>query len=230
LPPITNVASKINPEQYRQRMIKVPLGTAGLAGLALLVLMVKPVFGSWKIAGGIAFVCLAVAPVLYPFFQRAYPSPFSKPDKFSMEDQQAGQVFAQLHKNIFRAMDYRDESDIYDALAKSVDGELLRKLYLQINQSLKMKEQGGTVARIDEVNLDKGGQRPAQLGEGEIGFAYRSSWNLVGTVEHWGHVHQRVNQYEADFVIKLVGDNWKIIEMDSFDEKQGVIKTTLRKF
>jgi hypothetical protein len=230
LPPISNVSAEIDPQKYRQRQLKVPLGTAGLIGLAVLAMLAKPLFGNWKVAATIAVACLGIAPLLYPYFQRQYPNPFSKPPKFSMDDHTASQIFAQLHKNMFRAMDYRDESDIYDALAKSVDGELLRKLYLEINQSLKMKEQGGTVARIDEVNLGSGGQLPIELAEGEIGFGFRSSWSLLGTVEHWGHVHQRINQYEADFVIKLTEDNWKITEMDAFDEKQGTLKTTLRKF
>jgi hypothetical protein len=230
LPPITNVAANLDPERFRPKQLNVPLGTAGLLAVALLLLLAKPLLGSWKIAIMASLVCLTLAPLLYPFFQREYPNPFSKPAKFSIADQEASQIFAQLHKNMFRALDYREESDIYDALAKSVDGDLLRKLYLQINQSLRMKEQGGTVARIDEVNLEQGGPRPVKLKEGEVGFGFRSRWNLLGTVEHWGHVHQRINQYDADFVIKLVDDGWKIVEMDGFNEEQGTLKTTLRKF
>ncbi len=148
-----------------------------------------------------------------------------------MNDADAEEVFAQLHKNMFRAFDYRRESDVYDALANSVDGDLLRDLYLQINKSLKVKEQGGAIARIDEVNLLEGKPEPAfDLPLPEPGFGYRCKWNLVGTVEHWGHIHQRTNQYDAEFLVQLKDDAWKITSMQVLDEEQGQVETSLRKF
>ena len=133
---------------------------------------------------------------------------------------------------MFRAFDYRNESDVYDALAKSVDGDLLRELYLDINQSLKVKEQGGAIAKVNEVNLLDGVKTdiPLDNGASEPGFDYRCKWNLVGTIEHWGHIHERENQYDANFEIRLKDDAWKITRMKVVDEAQGVVKTSLRKF
>jgi hypothetical protein len=230
LPPITNVTAAVHPEQFQQGRLILPLASALLVLLGIFTVVAKPIIGSWKWVILVAFTAFAIAPLVYPFFQTEIANPFSKPPKFSVQEQEASQIFAQLHKNMFRAFDYRNESDIYDALAKSVDGELLRKLYLQINQSLKMKEQGGTVARIDEVDLLEGQLRSAALPDGDLGFGYRSRWNVAGTVEHWGHVHQRVNEYDANFIVKLVGDNWKIVDLEMVDEAQGKIKTTLRRF
>jgi hypothetical protein len=221
----------VGPRAHTVSKLVIPIGSAVLGLAAVLILLAKPILGSWKLAGTIALAMLIGVPILHPYFRREVPNPFSDPPKFSISDQEASQIFAQLHKNMFRAFDYRNESDIYDALAKSVDGELLRRLYLQINQSLKMKEQGGTVARIDEVTLMGGGQQPLELIPGDVGFMYRSRWNVTGTVEHWGHVHQRVNQYDAQFTLKLVDDNWKIVDLEMLDEfPPGIIKTTLRKF
>ncbi|MFO0217921.1 MAG: hypothetical protein ACK54I_00795, partial [Planctomycetota bacterium] len=62
------------------------------------------------------------------------------------------------------------------------------------------------------------------------GFQYRCKWNLVGSVEHWGHLHQRTNIYDADFTVSLVNGAWKITAMRSLDEQQGPVKTSLRKF
>ena len=73
--------------------------------------------------------------------------------EIKIEDEQAVQVFTQLHKNMFRAFDYNQETDVYDALANSVDGELLRRLYLDVNRSLQIKEQGGAAARVNDCLL-----------------------------------------------------------------------------
>ncbi|HMP78344.1 MAG TPA: hypothetical protein PKD54_02720 [Pirellulaceae bacterium] len=142
----------------------------------------------------------------------------------------ADEVFRRLHANVFRAFDYYRESDIYDALAKSVAGPLLRDLYLQLRQSLEVKEQGGAIARIDHVEMVEGELQEIRVEQGRLGFGYRCRWNLVGTVEHWGHLHQRTNQYDGEFRIDLVDGGWKITKMQTLDEQQGPVKTSLRQF
>ncbi|MEQ1903691.1 MAG: hypothetical protein ABL888_05875, partial [Pirellulaceae bacterium] len=143
----------------------------------------------------------------------------------------ARSVFSRLHQNIFRAFDYHDESDVYNALAKSVDeGPLLRELYLQVIQRLQMQDQGGAIAKIDQVEL-LDGEKEREFGSGEkLGFNYRCKWNLVGTVEHWGHIHQRTNQYDARFSVEVRDGAWKITRMEGLDEKQIGVKTSLRQF
>lgn len=143
----------------------------------------------------------------------------------------ADSIFARLHQNLFRAFDYFDESDVYDSLALSVDGPLLRELYLKIQDSLRVREQGGAVARIDQVSLESGQLVPLDVPRGEpLRFDYLCRWNLIGSIEHWGHIHQRTNQYEARFRVQLCDGNWKITELETLDEKQGQVKTSLRKF
>ncbi len=158
-------------------------------------------------------------------------NPFAARPKVSPE--QASQVFTQLHKNIFRAFDYRNEEEIYNALAQSVDGELLRDLYLKIIESLKVKEQGGAVSNIREVKIVAGSALAPDQDSGlsdRPSFGFRSQWDLVGTVEHWGHIHERTNQYDARFQVELIDDQWKITAMQVLDESQGPVKTSLRKF
>ena len=232
LPPITGIAATIDRKAFQQPMWHVPVVSLGLGVLGLLGLLLKPVLGSsWQTTGWVAVSCAIAAMVTGPFFRRSIENPFVKAPPFQIDDKNAEQVFAQLHKNMFRAFDYHNESDVYDALAKSVDGALLRELYLQINQSLRIKEQGGAVARIDEVKLLDGHQEPmSELPKNQAAFKFRCRWNLIGTIEHWGHIHQRINQYEANFVVWLKDDAWKITEMGEFDEEPGQVKTSLRKF
>ena len=155
-------------------------------------------------------------------------SPFEKPGSLDVQDSTADAIFLQLHRNLFRSFDYSDESAIYDALARSVDGDLLRKLYLQINDSLRISEQGGAVSRIENVEILSGQQENDPFVEN--GFPYRCRWNIVGTIEHWGHIHERTNQYDAQFEIQVVDGSWKIVEMEVLDQPQGIVKTRLRKF
>jgi hypothetical protein len=138
-------------------------------------------------------------------------------------------IFQQLHKNMFRAFDYYLEEDIYDALAASVDGPLLRKTFLDINERLKMQDQGGAVSRIEEVKFLDGGVDPDSDPPTADAFAVRCRWNLVGSIEHWGHIHQRSIVYDGIFDVELRDDHWKIVEMRIVDEEPPKIKTTPRR-
>lgn len=153
-------------------------------------------------------------------------SPLERPGSLAITNRTASTIFLQLHRNLFRSFDYSDESRIYDTLDRSVAGPLLRKLYLQINDSLRIAAQGGAVSRIEDVQVLEGRQQVGTFIEN--GFQYRCKWNIVGTIEHWGHIHERTNQYDALFEIKVINGAWKIVKMDVLDQPQGVVKTRLR--
>ena len=239
LPPIVGVASTI--EIPPPPTLSIPVVSAMLVALALLFLIFSMLIlgvQAGKALGmttGILFLALLASPLM----QVDIPHPFVEQPKFEMPSKDADLVFTRLHKNMFRAFDYRRESDIYDALAKSVDGDLLRQLYLDINKSLRVKEQGGAVANIDEVVFLEGQQetydqqlddQSDERADVKPGFGYRCKWNLIGTIEHWGHIHQRTNSYDAQFVVQLKDDAWKITSMEVVDEQPGQVKTSLRKF
>ena len=130
-----------------------------------------------------------------------------------------------LLRNVYRAFDYHTESDIYDALARSVQGDLLADLYLKIKQGLIMQEQGGAVARVQEVKVVK----TEEAGQSERGFAERVTWQVQGTVEHWGHIHTRINEYSADLKIESAGASWKIIALNVARQSHVKSAVVLRK-
>ena len=137
------------------------------------------------------------------------------------------------NRNLFRAFDYYDESDVYDALASSADGKLLEEFYLKMRKSLEIKEQGGAVAHIDAVNLLSGtlSERSANRIPLETpDFAYHCKWTLQGTVEHWGHIHERTNTYEAIFNVENIDGCWKFTDYESVSEEQGIVRRSIRKF
>lgn len=228
--PIAGVTT--DAEKYAVPVIKVPLISL-VFGMVMLGWLGCCLFCrcSWINALLVVVLCLLAGLLTWNYQVWELKNPFVARPKVSPE--QASQVFTQLHKNIFRAFDYRNEEEIYNALAQSVDGELLRDLYLKIIESLKVKEQGGAVSNIREVKIVAGSPLAPDLDSGlsdRPSFGFRSQWDLVGTVEHWGHIHERTNQYDARFQVELIDDQWKITAMQVLDESQGPVKTSLRKF
>jgi hypothetical protein len=135
-------------------------------------------------------------------------------------------VAESLLRNVYRAFDYHSESDIYDALARSVHGDLLADLYLKIKRGLIMQEQGGAVAQVRDVKIM---QIEPLAGQNKNGFSERVTWQVEGTVEHWGHIHTRVNEYSADFEIEPSDGAWKITAMNVSRQSQVKSAVLLRK-
>ncbi|MDP6058090.1 MAG: hypothetical protein QGH33_04320 [Pirellulaceae bacterium] len=173
-------------------------------------------------------VLIVVSAATWPLLGWEVKRPFAPRPTVSPNEAQA--IFASLHKNTYRAFDYRDESEIYDALAKSVDGRLLRDLYLKMRRGLEMQEQGGAVARGREVVVEEGSPPPTPLGATQVsrGFGFRCKWTVKGSVQHWGHLHSRTNQYVALFRVEPRDNAWKITKMEVLDEQRLKFETSLR--
>lgn len=175
---------------------------------------------------------LLVASLLcWPVSRVTFASPLEPVPHVSKEKAEA--VFKTLHKNIYRSFDYHTESDIYDALAKSADGSFLETLYRQINQSLKMQEQGGAISRVTDVQWktiepEAGEATDSSPPHDERSFAVKATWTVSGTVEHWGHIHTRTNEYEAIFYLEPVEGVWKLTGMNLLDQERGRFQTRLR--
>ena len=141
-----------------------------------------------------------------------------------VSETEAQVIFNHLLKNIYRAFDFREESDIYDKLAISLEGDLLTEVYLQTRKSMDIENQGGAVATVQNIEVtevqkaksrsQKNAPRFADLGE----IAFRTKWIASGTLEHWGHSHNRQNQYDAILTISPVNDVWKITDIELLEE------------
>jgi hypothetical protein len=136
----------------------------------------------------------------------------SKPDP-----EQARAIVSNLLHNIYRAFDYRDESDIYDTLARSVNGELLTDIFLETKRSLVLANQGGARAKVKNVLLD-GIELKANAADNS--FTVIADWTVNGSVGHWGHIHQRSNRYQALFTIAVDEQQWKLQTMTVLQEER----------
>lgn len=166
---------------------------------------------------------LLLAGLGWPYTQQEIDDPFAQ--SFSVDDQQASNIAESLLVNIYRAFDYNTESDIYDAIARSADGNLLKDIYLDVQKTRQMQQQGGALTTIREVKFMEGKKLHDIEGNG---FAYECRWIVNGTVEHWGHIHERTNEFLGVLEIRPIDKVWRITGREILDAKQTG-KTGLRR-
>ncbi len=154
--------------------------------------------------------------------------PKSVPLDEIVTETEAQTIFSALHANIYRAFDYGEESQIYDVLAESVSGELLESLYLSVGEGLRMEEQGGAIARVTSTSIQAGELQNRRVRQEYPEFDYRCTWNVAGTVEHWGHIHTRENQYQAVFTVTGDSEAWKITQLVVENEERLAFQTGIR--
>ena len=159
---------------------------------------------------------LVIAAALWPFGRVAARNPFIAP--YQLPDIEAILILQELLQNTYRAFDFRLEQDIYDKLALSVAGDLISGIYLQNRQRLVMEEQGGARAKVEDVQLLDAA--PSGLPDRRQRLTFQCVWRITGTVNHWGHSHQRRNQYEANITIQPIERAWKMVALDLIDERR----------
>ncbi len=122
-------------------------------------------------------------------------------------------------KNVYRAFDYQQDEQVYDALARSASGTFLENC-VPSNQK--------------RSDCSRAGRCAFSCAGGAMGVLlhlcpqlHRKLFlNLIfdgrvtGTVEHWGHIHTREHAYDALIQIVAEGGQWKIGGMDVTSEEQ----------
>ena len=137
----------------------------------------------------------------------------------------AGEVITAVLSNIYDAYGYFDDNDIYDALETCVADELIRTLYLDMKKSLIVASQDNAVARVHSVEL----QKVEFLGSADRSFQYAVTWNVEADVEHWGHIHRRHTQYQAEMTIAAERSGWKLSQISFRSQKPVDSEVLLRR-
>ena len=200
--------------------IKLPL--ASLLCLALLVPVGLHIKRKRRNSGkiglpmGMIAVLIAGSILLYPFLKVSVARPTILAAE--MSDKKAVAVLESLLKNIYRSFDFRVEEDVYDRLATSVSGDLLSDIYLHNRRSLVVTQAGGAQARVKEVKIQDVDVSP--LKDRPLGLLFHAKWTALGTVGHWGHIHTRENQYDANITVEPVDGAWKITDLELLEEKR----------
>ena len=211
------LAVALPPAAPRLPVFLVSIVLVGLLGASLVAgsrrrkregVFPRPLFAACVLAAAGSVVGL-------PFVRATVAIPFMPTPSLSKED--ATEVLVSLLNNIYRAFDWRDEAVIYDRLSLSIAGDLLSDVYLQTRRSMELEGQGGARVKVDAVDiLDAQPEDVTESG----GFVYRCRWNASGSVGHWGHIHRRVNQYEAVVTVEPIDGKWKIAAIELREEKR----------
>ena len=201
------------------RGIPVPLGS-----LACVILLLPLGFTAYKrhkhnqsikIQFSLILVLVIGMVALFPFWNFSIGSS-ARASQISEENSK--NITLSLLKNVYRAFDFRDEEDVYDKLAISVSGDLLKNVYLQSRQSMIIEQAGGAQAKITEVTVLETEVQESKTQKGAV--AVRTKWTAVGSVGHWGHLHTRQNVYDAFLTLAVADGSWKIVGIDLLEEKR----------
>ena len=160
-------------------------------------------------------IALIAGIALFPFFRVSITEHL--PTTMVLNKEQSTFILQNLLKNVYRSFDFKNEEDVYDKLALSLDGNLLSDVYLQTRKGMEIENQGGARARVQDVEIM---EVASEALPDEPGLKFHSTWNVSGSVEHWGHKHNRINQYEAEITVKPIDGNWKITNIDLIEEKR----------
>ncbi|KPK50970.1 MAG: hypothetical protein AMJ63_13400 [Myxococcales bacterium SG8_38_1] len=203
----------------------LPMFTLPLASLVCVLALIALTWATLRRARrarpvrvqAIACLVLVVAAVaLYPVAQISIARPaLTAPP---LEDAQAQRVLASLLRNVYRAFDFRAESDVYDKLAISVSGDLLADIYLQNRRSFAIQRAGGAQAKIKSVEIQEAVAE--RLDDRPLAYSIKGDWAAQGTVGHWGHVHTRRNRYDAVVTVEAVDGVWKITDLEVLEEQR----------
>ena len=86
-----------------------------------------------------------------------------------------------------------------------------------MQRALQLENQGGARTKVKEVELVGSDIMPSGPGSG---FAATCQWTVLGSVGHWGHIHQRRNRYEAELTIQPVDGAWKLTGLELLGEER----------
>jgi len=145
--------------------------------------------------------------------------------KMQQISQSWGQQIADgVLRNVFTAINRDDDGAVFDALAVSVSPKLIREIYLQIKRALVVAEQGSASLHVRDVTVES---VEIILNTGNQ-IRMRCRWEVTGTVEHWGHLHTRVDEFVGELTLSRERTGWLLDKFQVSEQKQQAIKTTLR--
>lgn len=134
-------------------------------------------------------------------------------------DAEAKRILRGLMLNTYRAFMLDNDEQIYDVLARSVEGEFLSEVYLQNREALRMDPTDAAVSIVDRLDI-KSIESKERLKNGAIAIV--ASWDVYGSVLHWGHIHFRCNTYKAVLTIAPADNYWKLSSLEVLEQDRVI--------
>lgn len=134
-------------------------------------------------------------------------------------DAEAKRVLRGLMLNTYRAFMLDDEEAVYDVLARSVEGEYLSEVYLESREALRMGDSDAAVSIVDRLDV-RSIESKKRSRDGAVTIV--ASWEVYGSVFHWGHIHFRCNAYRAEVTIVPADGYWKLTGLQVLDQERVI--------
>jgi len=94
---------------------------------------------------------------------------------------------------------------------------LLTQIYLETQRSLVLQNQGGARVKVQDIELEDLNVTSSDV---DSGFQSECTWQVSGSVGHWGHTHIRRNRYQAKLTVQPVEGVWKVTALELLSEKR----------
>jgi hydrogenase/urease accessory protein HupE len=158
--------------------------------------------------------------LLLPYGTLAVPNPFFA--AYAPRGDGARLIMSRVLEDTYRALNIKDENELYDTLAESVTVDLVGDLYLDNRRRLTAGTRQGTEVTIRGVSvLDIGD--PTEVATAEGGYSYDCRWAVVARVQHLQHVHHRQQIYSGVLTLRAEENRWKIAGVELHSEDRVVL-------
>ena len=122
-----------------------------------------------------------------------------------------------LMLNTYRAFVLHEDEAVYDALARSVDGDVLNRIFLENRHRLSFNDPESAASLVDRLDI-KSIEKMEKHRDGS--YTLLTNWDVYGSVLHWEHVHFRCNAFKARLSIVPAGEYWKISALEILEEER----------
>ncbi|MBT6725057.1 MAG: hypothetical protein HOB20_17640 [Planctomycetaceae bacterium] len=141
----------------------------------------------------------------------------------SLSVEQAQALANQVIQRVYSTVNLVSPRDRYRQLADLGLGEYGETMFLELEKSLRIAEQGGSVMEVHSTEVTE----LKYLRDGDQ-LLIEATWDLVGSVQHWGHIHTRRDTFTGTIQLNAERGHWAMESFLTTDQKRHPIETQVR--
>lgn len=139
------------------------------------------------------------------------------PGHRKLSESETKRILQGLMLNTYRAFIFDDDTEVYNILARSVEGQALNDIYLNNRSRLSFDDAESASSLVDRLDI-KSIEFIDKDRQGSITLL--TDWDVYGSVFHWEHVHFRCNTFKAEITIAPFDGYWKITALNILEEER----------